>query len=176
MNNGSLAEVTSSNCRLHFLNLTDRHKKVKPVFPCFHTSHEVWLKLGGNWWSGSLLKILSKICKVHWKAPNWTQRIGLTLHMQFLGLNFLPFRYTLNHVQDIAHFRKFQSATNWPIGKKRKSLYSTTVANVLRKFGWDRMKSVGVAVWNFSSLIWSCANKKFKPSIFFVHLADCQER
>ncbi len=38
----------------------------------------------------------------------------------------------------------------WPNAKKSNSLYSTMIANVLIKFGWHQMKTVGgVAFWPF---------------------------
>ncbi len=99
---------------------------------------------------------------------NWTQENQdkeSTLHTHFLrsrGPNFHLFRSMISSFQEIVHFRifpltpmlTFQSATifftKWPIVKKSNHLYSTMAASILIKFGWDLMKTVGVAAfWNF---------------------------
>ncbi len=56
-----------------------------------------------------------------------------------------------------------------PIAKKSNSLqlYSAMVANVLIKFGWLRMKTVGgVAFWNFQPHMALCW-QKFQSAVFF---------
>ncbi len=75
--------------------------------------------------------------------------------------NFRPFRSTISHFQDIAHFTifpltpmlKFQSATKCLILTDYQNiymtLYSLIAALLIIKFGSDRIKTVGVAFWNF---------------------------
>ncbi len=88
-----------------------------------------------------------------------------TLHMCTVGPqvpNFPPFCSTISRFRDISHFRifpltpmlKFHSATKfvklgWLAREVIAYLHSIMVANVLIAFDWHRMKTVGVAFWNF---------------------------
>ncbi len=65
---------------------------------------------------------------------------------------------------------KLQSAIflTWPIAKKSNCLYCTMVANVLIKFGWYQMKTVGrVAFWNFQPHMILCL-QKFQSCLFVL--------
>ncbi len=74
--------------------------------------------------------------------------------------NFRLFRSMISRFWDIPHFtfpidsylkisKCHKIFKTWPIAKKRDSLYSTMVANVLKRFGWHQMKNVGEAFRNF---------------------------
>ncbi len=49
-----------------------------------------------------------------------------------------------------------ESFKTWPIAQKSDSLYSAMVANVLIKFVWHEMKTVGGEAFEIYSPIWAC--------------------
>ena len=123
---------------------------------------------------------------VHQMTPNQTQGIGhqkYISHMCTIGPrvpNFHPFCSTIIAFFKIFHILGFpidshvkmskchKICKTWPIAKKSDSLYSTMVANVLIKFGWHWIKTVGgEAFWNFRPhivLYW----EKFQSAIEFL--------
>ena len=102
--------------------------------------------------------------------------------------SFHPFRSMINRFWDIPHFRfpidshvKISKChkifKTWLIAKKSTSAYSTMVANVLIKFGWHRMKTVGVAFWNFQpQMVLYVLTKLPKCHIFFLFFGRSDQK
>ncbi len=97
-------------------------------------------------------------------TPNQTQGIGhqkvpTYVHCSTQSSKFYPFRSTISRFRYNIHILGFPIDSHvkiskchnifktWPIAKKNDSLYSTMVANVLIKFGWHQMKTVGGEVF-----------------------------
>ncbi len=85
-----------------------------------------------------------------------------TVHIGPRVPNFHPFRSTISHLQDIAHFTifpltamsKFQSATIYFLAVCEK-MYNFIFCHdclIYNKFGSDRLKTVGIAFPEFSAL------------------------
>ncbi len=124
-------------------------------------------------------------------TPNQSQGIGhqrypSCMNCSTLSPNFLLASPTISRFWDISHLgftidshvkisKCHKFCKTWLISKASNSLHSPMVNNVLIKFGWDPMKTVGeVAFWNFSST-WSCFKKNVKVQYFLQFLADHQK-
>ncbi len=173
-----------SKCH-NFCNFGQIAKKSDSLYD-YNTLYKVWMN---RMKSGRGEKFLenSKIGNFT-KCTEWSQTkfkqsgIKSTLHMSTVVPrvpNFHPFRPTISRFRDNIHILGFpidshvkiskchKMFSTWPIVKKSDSLYSTVVANVLIKFGWHQMKTVGGAFWNFQPRVVLCW-EKFQSVIKFL--------
>ncbi len=130
--------------------------------------------------SNSLLKILtlesfrtvqSALNDPKLNSNNWAWKLTYKCRRPWVH-NFHPVHShsTISPFPDNQHFRTFQLNSmlkfwraiiflNLGNCQESNSLYNTIVTNVLIKSGWDRMKSVGVAFWNFQPHMVLCYEK-----------------
>ncbi len=111
------------------------------------------MKSDANCGSSNLLKILPaeilKIAPNDHKLNSEESDMKSTVHVQFVGTrvpNCIRFALRISLFQDTVNFRIFELTKvphflTSPITKKCNSLHSNMVANVLIKFGSDRVKT-----------------------------------
>ena len=151
--------------------MTNRQKQLQSEFSRDqHTCNKIWLKLIENCGCSSLLKILtSEILQIAPNDPkpnsrNQASKVPYLYHRLYVhsstpSPNFCPFRPTISHFQDIAHFGiltpmlKFKSALK-VLNFGRSPIYSINFYSIVTtlfiiKFGSDRMKTRGSSVLKF---------------------------